>query len=513
MKQNCKTIVLIGTYKTNQLEKWPGYYNYPISDADKITDADAARINELWLFKGTVAQKSYAAEFVGVKTREELISNYAYPAKGKAHSEKYLLFKTTPIEAPSTEYCSVILRTKDFTSSKKIQAQLKAYLESNNREKMEVTTKLPDVAYSIPKESLTVCESAFQMSFWDLPELAELKPTVPFPPPNNPKFQFIDLFAGIGGFHLAMHELGGECIFASEWDKDAQNTYEANYGIRPFGDITKREIKDAIPEHFDVLCAGFPCQAFSHAGLKKGFADTRGTLFHEIATILNERKPKVAFLENVKGLISHDKGRTLKTILQKITEIGYRCNIPSEIIQGDSLKILQAEARKMVLSAKDFGVCQNRQRIYIVLWREDMGIEHFNYPIPPQTPTQIKDILDDDVDDKYTISDRMWKGHQDRKERNRAKGKGFGYSLVTPNMAYTNTISARYWKDGSEILIAQNGKNPRTLTPREAIRLQGFPDSFILNKSNHQAYKQAGNSVAVPVVYRVAEQIVKQLLC
>lgn len=327
------------------------------------------------------------------------------------------------------------------------------------------------------------------------------------------KFTFIDLFAGIGGFHYAMNRCGGRCVFASEWDKHAIETYHENFPKTPlYGDITLRETKNAIPKKFDVLCAGFPCQAFSHAGRKKGFADTRGTLFHEIATILEERKPKVAFLENVRGLVSHDKGLTLKTILEKITSMGYRCNIPQEIIEGDSLTALQNEAKKMVLAAKDFGVCQNRQRIYIVLWRKDLDITSFTYPKPTFKPTRIGDILEKDVDDRYTISDRMWKGHQERKKRNEAKGKGFGYSLVTPDMPYTNTISARYWKDGSEILLAQKGKNPRTLTPREAVRLQGFPDTFILNKSNHQAYKQAGNSVAIPVVYKVAQQIVRQLL-
>ena len=327
------------------------------------------------------------------------------------------------------------------------------------------------------------------------------------------KFTFIDLFAGIGGFHIAMSQNGGTCVFASEWDKYAQETYKANFPDTPlYGDITKEETKAAIPDGFDVLCAGFPCQAFSHAGLKKGFEDTRGTLFYEIATILRDKKPKVAFLENVRGLISHDKGKTLQTILRTITDMGYTCNIPSSIINGNSSTKLQEEAKKMVLLAREFGVCQNRPRIYIVLWRNDLKIEHFDYPLPTNEPTKVSSILDKEVDEKYTISDRMWKGHQERKKRNEANGKGFGYSMVSPDSPYTNTISARYWKDGSEILIEQPGKNPRTLTPREATRLQGFPDTFIINSSSHQAYKQAGNSVAVPVVCAVAQKIVEELL-
>ena len=327
------------------------------------------------------------------------------------------------------------------------------------------------------------------------------------------KFTFIDLFAGIGGFHIAMTKCGGKCVFASEWDKYAQETYRANFPKTPlYGDITKDETKAAIPDGFDVLCAGFPCQAFSHAGLKRCFEDTRGTLFHEIATILRDKKPRVAFLENVRGLISHDKGKTLQTILRTITEIGYSCNIPAEIINGDSPVRLQEEAKKMVLLAREFGVCQNRQRIYIVLWRNDLAVDHFEYPLPNHKPTRVASILDAEVDEKYTISDKMWRGHQERKRRNEANGKGFGYSMVSPDSPYTNTISARYWKDGSEILIEQPGRNPRTLTPREATRLQGFPDTFIINNSPHQAYKQAGNSVAVPVVYAIARKIVEELL-
>ena len=327
------------------------------------------------------------------------------------------------------------------------------------------------------------------------------------------KFTFIDLFAGIGGFHQAMSACGGKCVFASENDSYAQETYLANYPQTPlFGDITLEETKQKIPDKFDVLCAGFPCQAFSNAGLKKGFEDTRGTLFHEIADILQKHHPKVAFLENVRGLISHDKGNTIKIILKTLTDIGYKCNIPEEIINGNSLIKLQTEAKKMVLKAKDFGLCQNRQRIYIVLWRKDLGIDYFHYPEPTYAKTSVSNILETNVDEKYTISDRMWIGHQKRKERNKLNGKGFGYNMVTPDSEYTCTISARYWKDGSEILLEQKGKNPRTLTPREAIRLQGFPDSFILNKSEKQTYKQAGNSVALPVVTKVSEQIVKQIL-
>lgn len=324
-----------------------------------------------------------------------------------------------------------------------------------------------------------------------------------------PQFTFIDLFAGIGGMRIGFQNVGGLSVFSSEFEKNAQETYLTNHGEKPFGDITKIDPID-IPAH-DVLLAGFPCQPFSHAGLKKGIRDTRGTLFHNIAEILRAKKPKVALLENVKGLISHDNGYTLQTILRALTEIGYQCNISQKIIDGDSLKDLQFEAKKMVLKSIDFGIPQNRQRIYLVLWRKGLAKE-FSYPRPLTTQVKVGDILEKNSDARYTISDRLWDGHKRRKLQNMKNGKGFGYGLVSSDSPYTNTISARYYKDGSEILIEQKGKNPRKLTPNEAALLQGFPSKFKVNPSDAQAYKQFGNSVTVPVIQALAAEIKKQLL-
>ena len=289
---------------------------------------------------------------------------------------------------------------------------------------------------------------------------------------ENHNFTFIDLFAGIGGFRIAMQNCGGECIFSSEWDESAKETYFANYGEVPFGDITRTSTKDLIPEHFNVLCAGFPCQPFSNAGLKKGIEDTRGTLFYEIADILRVHHPEVVLLENVRGLISNDNGKTIQTILRTIINLGYRCNIPEELIVNGPINQLKKEASKMVLSAKDYGVPQNRPRIYIVLWRNDLNNEQFIYPEPLGIETHVSDILEDDVPEEFTISDRLWKGHQRRRINNAAQGKGFGYCIFTPESSYTSTISRRYYKDGSEILIEQENRNPRKLTPREAANLQ-----------------------------------------
>lgn len=337
-------------------------------------------------------------------------------------------------------------------------------------------------------------ETFFNKVFKDI----KLKPT------KNPKFKFIDLFAGIGGVRLGFQAAGGACVFSSEFDRHAQQTYKKNHGETPFGDITLIPAEE-IPDH-DVLLAGFPCQPFSHAGLKLGIDDTRGTLFHDIANILKTKQPRFALLENVKGLVSHDKGYTLKVILKTLTNIGYSCNIPKDVIEHGSTKEIQTLAKEMVLKSIDFGVPQNRQRIYIVLWR-DNEIDKFQYPTPSSKEVFVGNILESEPDPKLTISDRLWAGHQRRKIENKKNGKGFGFGLVTPESPYTNTISARYYKDGSEILIDQLGQNPRKVSPREAARLQGFPDEFEPSSSTVQAYKQFGNSVSVPVINAISKKI------
>jgi len=301
-------------------------------------------------------------------------------------------------------------------------------------------------------------------------------------------FKFIDLFAGIGGIRIPFEELGGECVFSSEWDKFSQQTYEANFGEIPHGDITEIDEKD-IPKH-DLLVGGFPCQAFSQAGLKKGFKDTRGTMFFEIQRILDHHKPKALLLENVKGLRGHDKGKTFKVIISILNELGYQT------------------LESKVLNAKDFGLPQNRERIFIVGYKNHVN---FQFPEPPMIETKVGSILDKRVAEKYTISDKMWKSAQRRKENYRKKGYGFGFSLFNRDSKYTSTISARYYKDGAEIWIDQKNKNPRKLTPNEARKLQGFPEGFIIPVSDGQAYKQFGNAVPVPVIRAIAKRMVNYL--
>lgn len=324
---------------------------------------------------------------------------------------------------------------------------------------------------------------------------------IPFPAPEKPKFTFIDLFAGMGGFRLAMQAQGGECVFSSEWNSYAQQTYFANFGEMPFGDITKESTKSFIPKKFDILCAGFPCQPFSIAGVSKknslgretGFKDkTQGTLFFDVADIISRHRPKAFYLENVKNLTSHDKGNTFRVIKETLEELEYSTYY--QVMDGQTY------------------VPQHRERIMIVGFDKKVFKEKEQFVFPEQhaATRAVKEILDPNIDDKYTLSDKLWSYLQNYAEKHKAKGNGFGYGLVDLN-GITRTLSARYYKDGSEILIPQaGGKNPRKLSPRECARLMGYPDEYILSAvSDVQAYRQCGNSVVVPLITAVSEQIAK----
>lgn len=352
--------------------------------------------------------------------------------------------------------------------------------------------------YKFPQEEVSsqmVCEPLEAGLFQDFFQ-------IPFPDPSDYKFTFIDLFAGMGGFRLAMQAQGGKCVFSSEWNSFAQKTYLANFGEMPFGDITKEEVKRYIPKHFDVLCAGFPCQPFSIAGVSKkkslgretGFKDkTQGTLFFDVAEIIQRHRPKAFFLENVKNLLSHDKGNTFKIIKSTIEELGYSIHY-------------------QVMDGKNY-VPQHRERIMIVGFDKCVfqGKEKFSFPSVSAQNHRIADILELHPNSKYTLSDKLWNYLQSYAEKHKAKGNGFGYGLTDIN-GVSRTLSARYYKDGSEILIPQENMNPRKLTPRECARLMGYPDTYIINKvSDVQAYRQCGNSVVVPLITAVSEQLVKVL--
>ena len=313
-------------------------------------------------------------------------------------------------------------------------------------------------------------------------------------------FRFIDLFAGIGGMRIAYENAGGTCVYSSEWNKFSQQTYEVNFGDKPDGDITKVDAA-TIPDH-DILVAGFPCQPFSIAGVSKkqslgratGFEDkTQGSLFFDVCRILKEKRPKAFMLENVKNLCSHDRGRTFKVILESLDELDYE--VFYEILDGQNF------------------VPQHRERIVIVGFdRKRYGTDiGFSFDITPVTPKPVlRDILEKKVDSKYTLTDNLWSYLQHYSAKHKAAGNGFGYGLASRN-GISRTISARYYKDGSEILIPQRGKNPRRLTPRECARLQGFPETFQIPVSDTQAYRQFGNSVVVPLMQNVAELVVETI--
>lgn len=312
---------------------------------------------------------------------------------------------------------------------------------------------------------------------------------------NKSDFTFIDLFAGIGGMRLGFERSGGRCVFSSEWNKFSRITYEANFGEGPAGDITKISASE-IPDH-DILVGGFPCQPFSIAGVSKkrslnrpdGFEDgTQGTLFFDIVRIIKEKKPRAFLLENVKNLASHDHGNTFKVIMTSLREhLGYDIHY----------KIIDARAT----------VPQHRERIFIAGFREPT---EFEFPDIPVNKAPLKSILEKKVEDRYTLTDGVWNALQRHAMKSKEKGNGFGYGIANLD-GISRTLSARYYKDGAEILIAQDGMNPRKLTPRECARLMGFPENYKIVVSNAQAYWQFGNAVVVPVVEHIAKSMVSCL--
>lgn len=308
--------------------------------------------------------------------------------------------------------------------------------------------------------------------------------------------RFIDLFCGIGGFRIAFERAGAKCVFSSDWDKHSQVTYEANFGEKPVGDITSVDVRD-IPKH-DILCGGFPCQPFSIAGVSKknslgrkhGFEDERqGNLFFSIAAILDHHRPSAFVLENVKNLKSHEKGRTFEVIRRTLEDdLGY--HLYTKIIDAKPL------------------VPQHRERIFLVGFREP---RHFEFPDLPAHGPKLGTILERKVPDKYTLTDKLWDYLQNYAKKHQAAGNGFGFGLVGEKDV-ARTLSARYYKDGSEILIDQGGgKNPRRLTPRECARLMGYPEDFRIIVSDTQAYRQFGNSVVMPVVAHIADGVIAAL--
>lgn len=373
----------------------------------------------------------------------------------------------------------------------------------------EATKYLKEIVeYKKEEEKLNLVEeSALQQLLFEVEN-------VPFPTPENYSFKFIDLFAGIGGFRMALQNLGGKCVFTSEWDENAKKTYRANFGEVPFGDITKDSTKNYIPDDFDILCGGFPCQAFSIAGKRGGFEDTRGTLFFDVAEIIKTNKPKAFFLENVKGLRNHNGGKTLATILNVLrNDLNYYVPEPE------------------IVNAKDFGVPQNRERIYIVGFRKDLKINSFEYPKPIEKKAVFKEIKEEKVvPTKYYLSNQYLQTLINHKERHANKGNGFGYAIIGDNEISNAIVVGGMGRERNLVIDKRitdftptthikgevNRQGIRKMTPREWARLQGFPDNYIIPVADASAYKQFGNSVAVPAIQATAEKIInliKEKLC
>lgn len=405
-------------------------------------------------------------------------------------NEKIIKNKTIEIVQHKTAVITHYLHNIENGVSKYFKADAENYLKEL-------------LQYKFSEEELDlVTEPALQQLLFEVKN-------VPFPTLENYKFKFIDLFAGIGGFRIAMQNLGGKCVFSSEWDKEAQRTYRANFGEIPFGDITKEETKRFIPNDFDVLCAGFPCQAFSIAGKRGGFEDTRGTLFFDVAEIIRRKQPKAIFLENVKGLTNHNGGKTLATILNVLrNDLNYFVPDPQ------------------IINAKDFGVPQNRERIYIVGFRNDLNITNFSYPSPINKQVSFADVKEEAVvPTKYYLSTQYIDTLRKHKARHESKGNGFGFKIISDDNIANAIVVGGMGREGNLVIDNRitdytptthikgevNREGIRKMTPREWARLQGFPNKYLIPVADASAYKQFGNSVAVPAIQATGQQIINIL--
>ena len=475
-------------------------YNLPLPKDGK--GESYAPVTHIAVYALDLPVLAYTAKYVREVDGAWLAAN-GYKVSPKPHGEKYALFELGRAVAEASLYGKA--DTDVFICSTRWTGKIDA--DFFTRPLSQCGGKsVPNIFERIrpffPKLHSARAFNPVQMDFLNLLQFSN-KSTVPFPAPSHGKFTFIDLFAGMGGFRIAMEAQGGKCVFSSEWNKYAQKTYEANFGEVPYGDITSEETKAAIPAHFDVLCAGFPCQPFSIAGVSKkkslgretGFRDkTQGTLFFDVADIISRHRPKAFFLENVKNLVSHDKGNTFRVIRETLEELDY--SIHYRVMDGQEY------------------VPQHRERIMIVGFdrRVFHGAEHFSFPRATGVKHQLSEVLETSPDVKYTLSDKLWNYLQNYAVKHQAKGNGFGFGMASLD-GVTRTLSARYYKDGSEILIPQGkGRNPRRLTPRECARLMGYPRNYRIDVvSDVQAYRQCGNSVVVPLITAVANSLVKTM--
>jgi DNA (cytosine-5)-methyltransferase 1 len=411
------------------------------------------------------------------------------------------------MKSSKTNYSAPVIKcfTKMQASENNAVAQLTHSIKERGKDNPKIGKTFSHIyeKYIQTAESvLSVCEDPKQYLLSSVLD-------APFPSPEKPDFTFIDLFAGIGGFRIALQELNGKCVFSSEWDKEAQKTYFENFGEYPYGDITKPETKSEIPKKFDILCAGFPCQAFSIAGKRGGFEDTRGTLFFDVAEIIKIHKPQAIFLENVKGLQNHQGGKTLATILNVLrNDLGYHVPEPK------------------IINAKNYGVPQNRERIYIVGFKNSSCAANFQYPQPFTKKKCFADIREKGVvPTKYYLSTQYLKTLENHKARHASKGNGFGYEIIADDQVANAIVVGGMGRERNLVIDHRirdftpqtkikgevNRKGIRKMTPREWARLQGFPDNYRFSVADASAYKQLGNSVAVTAIKATAEQILETI--
>ena len=515
--------VLVGTYKGNQLAKWRGWYNYPISDKDRINPEDFAKINELWLFQGTSDEKRYKAEFVGVKTREELVRDYGYPAKGKPHGDKYLLFKTefkyTYKSQPPEDAEKVIIRLKDFATSPKVRKQLREYLASPDRNDPDLAKRLPEIIFTVPHEKLCVCEAAVQLDLfsWDCIQQVHL--------PKKDEFTAVELFAGAGGLSIGLERAGIHVVIANEIMPDFAATLAANHPntnvIRD--DIHKINFHDELKklglESIDVLSGGPPCQGFSTIG-SKNRQDPRNSLFYEYLRAVSETNPKYTIFENVSGFKRMYGGFAYETLVHELSELGY-------------------DTKCQILNAADYGAPQIRYRTIVLGWKRGLKPLEFPKPtngckfgqrpyltlmeaisdLPPIGAGESSDVYATEPQNDYQ---RRMRGTQTLLLEHNASNYGEkmqeilrtipeGGSIkdlparLRPRSGYCNTYARLLPNEPSPTITRNFGTpsssrcvhpyQPRALSTREGARLQGFPDNYKFVGGKQSKNLQIGNAV------------------
>lgn len=538
-KTEDRRIVLVGTYKGDQLAKWRGWYNYPVSEADQIAEADAASIAELWLFKGTKEQKTYKAEFVGVKTREELVRDYGYPAKGRAHGEKYLLFKTKLKYqhklTPPEDAARVIVRTADFATAPKVRKQLKAYLESPDRADPDLAKRLPEILTKLRPEQLRVCEAAYQMRLFSWEKLQ------PVYLPKQGEFTAVELFAGAGGLSIGLERAGIHVVIANEIMPDFAATLAANHPNTNVinEDIHEINFRDELKklglESVDVLSGGPPCQGFSTIG-SKNRQDPRNSLFYEYLRAVSETNPKYTIFENVSGFKRMYDGFAYETLVKELGELGY-------------------ETKSQILNAADYGAPQIRYRTVVLGWRR--GLPPLEFPPPTNGEKEglrpyltLMEAISDlppigagESSDNYATPPQN--EYQRRMRRNQEvlwehNAANYGEKMqeilriipeggsisdlpmrLRPRSAYCNTYARLLPNEPSPTITRNFGTpsssrcihpfQPRALSTREGARLQGFPDNYMFVGGKQSKNLQIGNAVP-PILGEAIATVVREAL-